>query len=106
MVEADFTGDGAVVLKFGVAVAGGFVHFVEAFPCEVDAGLGVAAIESAGHRAEAEFTAARIIEGNVAGTEKVDELLVPQFHLDDPPFAGERVGHVAASSSLGNRTRL
>jgi hypothetical protein len=41
MVEGDFTGDGAIVLKFGVAVAGGFVHFVEAFPCEVDASLGM-----------------------------------------------------------------
>jgi len=66
-MEADFTGDGAVVLKFGVAVAGGFIHFVEASPCEVDAGLGVAATESAGHCAEAEFTAARIVEGDVAG---------------------------------------
>ena len=49
------------------------------------------------------------VEGDVNGLHHVEEVLVPQLHLDDPPFADERVLrrtlHVAFRS-LGIRTRL
>lgn len=70
----------------------------------MDAGLGVAAVEHAGDRSEAELAAALVIEEDVAGAEQIDERAVPQLHLGDAPFAGQRMGHVGASSSLGNRT--
>ncbi len=60
MVEADFAVERAVVLEFGRACAGCLVHFVASFPCEVDAGLGVATVEGSGHRTEPEFAASQL----------------------------------------------
>lgn len=88
MIEGDLISDGAVVREFGPPVTKGLVHLVGGFPSEVDAGLGVAAIEPAGHGAKTELATAVIVEGNVAGAEKVDELALPEFRLSRAPASG------------------
>lgn len=64
-------------MEFGVSVTGSVVHIVAAFPGEMDAGLSLAAIEFAGHGAKAERAAALMVEGDIARTEKIDELAAP-----------------------------
>lgn len=56
----EFTGN-RVLLKFGAAAPG-----------EMNAGLGVAAIESAGDGAEAELAAILIVEGDMASAKEAD----------------------------------
>jgi len=102
-VEGYFSGERSVGLEFDPAVAVGFVHLVGAAPIEGD-GMAVAgAAERAGDAAEGEL-AFGVAEEDVGGLDEVKEVLVPGFHLDDPPFALE--AHAAASSGLGRRTRL
>jgi hypothetical protein len=56
-VETYLACEGAVVSKLGVAVAGRFVHFVEACRREMDAGLTVMTIQSALNGAKHELSA-------------------------------------------------
>ncbi len=54
-MEADLAFEGAVSLKFGIAVAGRLVHVVATGPGEVDVGLTVVAIQAALDGAEDEL---------------------------------------------------
>jgi hypothetical protein len=109
-VEANFSGEGAIVLELGVAIASGLIHLVVSSPGEVNARRAVMAIQAALDRAEGEFTASVRIKPDVTGREQVDELGIPEFHLRDPPLPDQRMltesCHGAASSNLGNRIRL
>ncbi len=109
-MEADLAFEGAVSLKFGIAVAGRLVHVVATGPGEVDVGLTVVAIQAALDGAEDELAAAINVELEVSGFEHIDELGIPELHLGDPPFTDQWViadfPHAALASSLGNRTRL
>ena len=55
-MEADITGDSAIVLKFGIAITTGVIHFVTSFPDEVDAVAAEMAIEPALDGSEGELT--------------------------------------------------
>ena len=108
-MEAYLACEGAVALKLGVAVAGYFVHFVEACPCEVDAGLAVMTIQSALNGAKYELSASVGGELDLSGAEQVDEVSLPQLHPGNPPLADHRMvvcRHGVTPSSLGNRIRL
>ena len=105
-MEVDLAGYGAVILELSISVAVGLVPFVAAVPGEVDAGLGICAIELAIDGTEPDVATTFIIEADEAGPEKVDERAIPEFHLLDAPFASEGMCHAGAPSSLGRRTRL
>ncbi len=109
-MEADTTGEGAIVFELGLAVAGGLVHLVAAGPGEADAGFCTAAVEAALDGAEDELAAAIGVELEVSGFDQVYELGIPELHGGDPPFADQRMvaglGHATLVSSFGSRTRL
>src|SRR3954452_19914104 len=104
-VEADLAHERPLLAELGVAVAAGRVHLVGALPGEVDAVAPVAAVEAAIDRAEYELAATLPIERDVGGLDQVEEVGVPQRHLDDPPPAEQGMiagGHQdLAGSSAG-----
>src|SRR5689334_5882553 len=87
VVEADLAREEPVLAELGVAGAGGGIHLVGALPGEVDAVAAVAAVEAAVDRAEDELAAPLGVEADVGGLDQVEEVAVPQRHLDDPPLA-------------------
>src|SRR4051794_30360118 len=91
VVEADLAREEPVLVELGVTGAGGGIHLVGALPGEADAGRAVAAVEAALDRAEDEFATTPRIEADVGGLDQVEEVAVPQRHLDDPPLAEQRV---------------
>ena len=109
-MEADRAFEGAVGLKLGLTISGGFVPLVASGPGEAEACPGAATVEAALDGSEDELAAAIGIELDVSGFEHVDELGVPQLHSGDPPFADQGMvadlPHPGLASSLGSRTRL
>src|SRR3954467_6028152 len=105
VVEADLAREEPVLVELGITGAGGGIHLVGALPGEADAGRAVAAVEAALDRAEDELAATLRIEADVGGLDQVEEVAVPQRHLDDPPLAEQGVvagGHQdLAGSSAG-----
>src|SRR4051794_550024 len=106
VVEADLAREEPVLVELGVTGAGDGIHLVGAFPGEADAGRAVAAVEAALNRAEDEFATTLCIEADVGGLDQVEEVAVPQRHLDDPPLAEQRViaadhqSHARSSAGL------
>src|SRR3954465_3591063 len=99
-VEADLAHERPVLAELGVAVAAGRVHLVGALPGEAHILGTVAAVEAAVDGAEDELAATLPIEGDVGGLDQVEEVGVPQRHLDDPPLAEQGVvvgGHQVAA---------
>src|SRR3954452_1989407 len=87
VVEADLAREEPILVELGIAGTADGIHLVEALPGEADAGRAVAAVEAALDRAEDEFAAPLRIEADVGGLDQVEEVAVPQRHLDDPPLA-------------------
>src|SRR4051794_14217430 len=105
VVEADLAREEPVLVELGIAGAGGGIHLVGALPGEADAGRAVAAVEAALDRAEDELATTLRVEADVGGLDQVEEVAVPQRHLDDPPLAEQGMvagGHQdLAGSSAG-----
>src|SRR3954464_3661696 len=103
--EADLAREEPVLVELGVAGAGGGIHLVGALPGEADAARAVAAVEAALDRAEDELATPLRVEADVGGLDQVEEVAVPQRHLDDPPLAEQGMiagGHQdLAGSSAG-----
>src|SRR5208283_859069 len=110
VVIGEFDLDGAVVEQFGRAVAGDFVHFVEAFPVESDRRAAVFDVEAGLERAETDFVATEFGDRHCRGHAKIEVIAVPDVGLGDPPTDDElavgRRAHAACARSLGNRARL
>src|SRR5215217_3667099 len=87
VVEADLARKEPIFVEFGITGAADGIHLVEALPGEADAVRAVAAVETALDRAEDELAATLPIEGDVGGLDQIEEVGIPQFHLDDPPLA-------------------
>src|SRR5919202_7098636 len=109
VVEADLAREQPVLAELGVAGAGGGIHLVGALPGGADAGRAVAAVEAAEDRAEDELAAPLGVEADVGGLDQVEEVAVPQRHLDDPPLAEQGMvagGHQdLAGNSAGGAFR-
>ncbi len=90
-MEADLAREKPIFVELGLTGAGGGIHLIGAFPGEADAGRAVAAVEAALNRAEDEFATTPCIEADVGGLDQVEEVAVPQLHLDDPPLAEQGV---------------
>src|SRR3954447_14998023 len=108
VVEADLAREEPVLVELGITGTGGGIHLVGAFPGEADAGRAVAAVEAALNRAEDEFATTLCIEADVGGLDQVEEVAVPQLHLDDPPLAEQRViaaDHQSLARSSAGRAR-
>lgn len=101
-MEADLPCDGAVGQKLRPSIAAGLVHFVVAFPGELNSVGLVSAVDRAGDSAEGELAAAFAVEENVSGLDHVGEVGLVVRHLDNAPFAR----HTAAPRSFGRRIRL
>src|SRR3954464_15554257 len=105
VVEADLAREEPVLVELGVTGTGGGIHLVGALPGEADAGRAVAAVEAALDRAEDELATTLRIEADVGGLDQVEEVAVPQRHLDDAPLAEQGMvagGHQdLAGSSAG-----
>src|SRR3954466_12945944 len=106
VVEADLAREEPVLVELGVTGAGDRIHLVGALPGEADAGRAVAAVQAALDRAEDELATTLRVEADVGGLDQVEEVAVPQRHLDDPPLAEQGViagGHQVATrgSSAG-----
>src|SRR3954451_17227754 len=105
VVEADLAREEPVLVELGITGAGGGIHLVGALPGEADAGRAVAAVQAALDRAEDELATTLRVEADVGGLDQVEEVAVPQRHLDDPPLAVQGViagGHQdLAGSSAG-----
>src|SRR5512135_1105537 len=89
-MDADFSFQRAVFLKFSPAITRGFIHLVVTLPGKLDAFGGFSAVEATRNAAEGELTAELTVEGDVRRLHQVEEVFVPQCHLGDPPFAGQR----------------
>ncbi len=64
------------------------------------------AVESATNRSKLEEAKSVGFERNVAWNDQVDIVRIPLIHLDDAPFAQERVatlGHCVQANGLANR---
>jgi len=109
VVEADFTGKGAIFWEVGVTVAGDLGAFVAAMEGEMRSRFAVPAIET--DLDDAEFDVAIVmVELDVTGSEHIDVVGIPALDLDDAP-ASQHLGcrslrHAVFASSLGRRTRL
>src|SRR4051794_33741762 len=105
VVEADLAREEPVLVELSITGAGDRIHLVEALPGEADAGRAVAAVEAALDRAEDELATTLGVEADVGGLDQVEEVAVPQRHLDDPPLAEQGMiagGHQGiAGSSAG-----
>src|SRR3954471_15168724 len=105
VVEADLAREEPVLVELGITGTGGGIHLVGALPGEADAGRAVAAVEAALDRAEDELATTLRVEADVGGLDQVEEVAVPQRHLDDPPLAEQGMvagGHQdLAGSSAG-----
>src|SRR3954453_21417653 len=105
VVEADLAREEPVLVELGIAGAGGGIHLVGALPGEADAVRAVAAVEAAVDRAEDELATTLRVEADVGGLDQVEEVAVPQRHLDDAPLAEQGMvagGHQdLAGSSAG-----
>src|SRR5215217_6589358 len=87
VVEADLAREKPIFVEFGITGAADGIHLVEALPGEADAVRAVAAVEAALDRAEDELAATLLIEADVGGLDQIEEVVVPQLHLDNPPLA-------------------
>src|SRR5450631_4350703 len=64
-------------------------------------------MQACGDTAESELAASLAVECNVGGSHHVEEVLVPQLHFDDPPFAFQKCCHCPdALGSLGIRPQI
>src|ERR1700722_1993319 len=97
--------------------AAGWVVLIMSFPRELRAGGAVAGavadIEEALQRAEGDLAVGRAFEGQMRLLDEIEEVVVPDIHLDDAPASGKRLGEggnpghqPGSASSLGSRTRL
>ena len=93
------------------------IILVVSFPREFRAGRAVsravADIEEALQRAEGDLAVRRAFERQMRLFDEIEEIVVPDIHLDDAPAAGKglcegwNLGHQLVSAmSFGSRTRL
>ena len=75
----------------------------------------VADIEEALQRAEGDLAVGRAFEGQMRLLDEIEEVVIPDIHLDDAPASGKRLGEGGnpwpsaghkGASSFGSRTRL
>jgi hypothetical protein len=101
----------------GPSTTTGGIVVIVAFPGELGAGRSVARavanIEEAFEGTEGDLAVRAALEADVGLLDKVEEVIIPGIHLDDPPTAsegfgeGRDLGHQRTSASrAGNRTRL
>ena len=90
-MEADLAREKATLVELSITGAADGIHLVEALPGEADAVWAVAAVETALDRAEDERATPLCIEADGGGLDQVEEVGVPQRHLDDPPLAEQGV---------------
>jgi len=86
-MEGDFAAEGAIILDLSEAIAGDFVHFVEAVPREVDGCWGIFAVQTGIDATEPKLAASVTLEGDESRFEHIQILCIPEVRLDDPPFA-------------------
>src|ERR671927_654763 len=106
VVEADLAREEPVLVELGVAGAGDGIHLVGALPGEADAARAVAAVEAALDRAEDELAAPPGVEADVGGLDQVEEVAVPQRHLDDAPLAEQGMVAGGHQDLAGNSAGL
>jgi hypothetical protein len=76
-VQFDLATERAIVVEFGPAAAGGFVHLVISLPSEVNAFTDVTTIKAAGNSPENELTGAPGIEPNIGGLHQIEVIRIP-----------------------------